>query len=69
MEDLKEEAKRRIQIHEAAITDFQRKDPIIAGYQNNTERWKRVLVVMRKVRTLPNVIVDVILDLITDIIN
>lgn len=40
IEDLKEEVKRRIQIHRASITDNQKKDQSVAGYQRETERCK-----------------------------
>lgn len=59
----------RAQIHEAAITDSQIKDHIIASYQNKAKRCSHELEVMAEARTSKDVVIDVIQDLIIDIIT
>lgn len=52
IKDLKAEVEKRAQIHEAAITNIQSKDQIIANYQDKAKRCSHTLEVMVEAGTL-----------------
>lgn len=68
MEDMKEEVAKRPRLHEIAVPD-KKKDQVIAGYLSRTKRCSRALDLIQKAWTSPNVVIEVIRDLIVDIIN
>lgn len=68
MEDMKEEVAKRPRLHETAVPD-KKKDQVIAGYLSRTKRCSRLLDLIQKAWTSPNVVIEVIRDLIVDIIN
>lgn len=69
IENLKEEAATRTQIHEEVVSEIQKKDQIISDYNDKAERCKQALEMMQRVETSPNVIFEVISDLVTDTIT
>lgn len=66
---MKEEAEKKARTHEVAIADIQIKDRIIAEYCSKKKRCSRALKVIQNVGTSPDVMIEIIRDLLDDIIN
>lgn len=69
IEDMSEEAAKRARIHESTVSDRQKKDQVITAYRSKTGRCNRAFEIMLKVGTSPDVVIEVIRDLIANIIS